>query len=60
MYYTFHCVFAHSTFHVSLSLPIAAKQMIHYCFCARPTVGQLNVQAAAAKNDKQYTLSNII
>ena len=40
--------------------PVAANQMIHYCYCSSSTVGQLNVQAATAEKNDQYNLSNVI
>ena len=42
------------------SKPVAANQMIQYCYCSSSTVGQLNVQAATAEKNEQYNLSNII
>ena len=35
----------------------AVNQIIHPCFCKRLTIGQLNVQAATAEDEGQYTLT---
>ena len=51
MYCTFHCVLSHCNFHVSLSLLLIALES---------KSNDSNVQAATAKNEEQYTLSNMI
>ena len=66
MYYTFHCELPYCTFHVSLSFLFIALES-RYCpfkqsslFRKRSIIGQLNVSAATAENEEQYTFSNII
>ena len=65
MYYTFHCELPHCSFHVSLSFSLIALES-RCClfdsslFRKRSIMGQLNVHAAAAENEEQHTLSNII
>ena len=54
MYCTFHCVLSHCNFHVSLSLLLIAVESKHFY------TNDSNVQAATAKNEEQYTLSNMI
>ena len=54
MYCTFHCVLSHCNFHVSLSLLLIALESKH-CYS-----NDSNVQAATAKNEEQYTLSNMV
>ena len=60
MYYTFHCVLPHCTFHVSLSILLIALESSTVpssnssFFRVRSTIGQLNVQVATAENEEQY------
>ena len=35
------------------------NQMGHPCFCKSSTVSELNLKAATAVKEKQYTMSNI-
>ena len=42
------------------SKAVAVNQTIYLCFCKRSTICKLNVQAATAVDEEQYTLSNII
>ena len=64
MYYTFHCELPRCTFHVYLSFSLIAFAIAHSSnsslFRKRSIIGQLNVPAATAENEEQYTFSNII
>ena len=63
MYYTFHCVLhtllsmSSFLFYQSHSKAGAVNQIIHPCFGKRSTIGQLNVQAATAEDEEQYTFT---
>ena len=64
MYYTFHCELPHFSFHVSLSLLLIALESRYSSnsslFRKRSIIGQLNIPAATAENEEQYTFSEII
>ena len=52
--FSFFCYWSHSKASV-------VNQTIQLCcYYYRPSIGQSNVQAVTAENEKQYTLSNII
>ena len=63
MLYTFQCVLhtllsmSPFLFYQSHPKAGAVNQIIHPCFCKRLTIGQLNVQAATAEDEEQYTLT---
>ena len=66
IYYTFHRVLLHSSFHISLfcyrsylkegAIPSSDSSL----FQKTSTIGHLNVQVAASKNEERYILSNIL
>ena len=64
MYYTFHCELPHCTFLVSLSFLLIARESRYTVHSSNSSslrkssiIGQLNVPAAAAENEEQYTFS---
>ena len=53
MHYALHCVLPHCTFYVFVSFLLITLQSR----CKMSIIGQLQVQAARAENEEQYTLS---
>ena len=63
MHYIFHYELPRCIFQVSLSFLLKAApahSSDSFLFWKMPIIGQLNVPTAAAENEEQYTLSNII
>ena len=59
MYHTFHCELPHCTFHVHLKAGTAHSSNSSL-FRKSSIIGHLNVPAATAENEEQYTFSSII